>query len=279
MITNFDDLKEDLRQMIACPVCKQELNDNLSCTKCSRHYKFERDIYLLKTKLSDQEFQWNDIYLDPAKSNQRRQQYSSFINDETKTVQKKWFQQIVQEIEKCDGIIGDIATGYGDFYKKFIESEKIFKIIATDVDPNVLSFTKSRFNEKFNLDIPAVATDGKFLGFLDKSFDWLVSFAGFSNIPEAELACGETYRTLKKSGKLLIMHSFVGENSKSAELAARYNLGDSFTESRFKRILRKSGFMNISINSVGSALWSKNPMDLLPVEGDEVEYVIIQAEK
>lgn len=279
MITNFDELKTDIEKIIACPVCKQKLDENLVCTKCSRHYKCDRDIYLLKTKFSDQEFHWNDLYLDPSKSDQQRQQYSSFINDETKTVQKKWFHQVVQEIEKCDGIIGDTATGYGDFYKRFIEAEKKYKIIATDVDPNVLLFTKSQFNSKYNVDIPAVATDGKFLGFLDKSFDWLVSFAGFSNIPEAELACREAFRSLKKSGKLLIMHSFVGENSKSFELAVKYNLGDSYTEDRFKRILRNSGFKNISVISVGSALWSKNPMDLLPVEGDEVEYVIIQAEK
>lgn len=279
MITDLNELKSDLQKMIACPVCKQKLNETLICGNCDRHYKFARDIYLLKTEFSNQEFQWNDIYLDPSKSKQQRQQYSGYINEKTKLVQKNWFKQVEKKIQYFDGIIGDIATGYGDFYKKFVEGKKNYKIIATDVDPNVLIFTKNQFKEKFNRNIPAVATDCKLFGFLDNSFDWLVSFAGFSNIPEVELACREAYRTLKKSGKLLIMHSFVDEDSKSLELAAKYNLENSYTEDRFIRVLKKSGFKSISINSVGSAAWSKNPMDLLPVEGDEVEYVIIQAEK
>jgi ubiquinone/menaquinone biosynthesis C-methylase UbiE/uncharacterized protein YbaR (Trm112 family) len=279
MITSSGNLKSDLQKIIACPVCKQELGKDLICSECSRHYKYDRDIYLLNTELSDQEFQWNDIYLDPSKSRQNHRQYSSYLNGETKLIQKFWFEQTEIEIKKCDGIIGDIATGLGSFYRKFIESEKKYKIIATDVDPNVLVFAKNYFNEKFNQDIPAVATDNKHFGFQDNSFDWLVSFAGFNNITDVEVSVQEAFRTLKKSGKLLIMHSFVDDNTKTIKLASKYNLEKSLIKHKFHEILVDSGFNNIVVNSVGRAVWSKNPMDLLPVEGDEVEYVIIQAEK
>jgi ubiquinone/menaquinone biosynthesis C-methylase UbiE len=124
-----------------------------------------------------------------------------------------------------------------------------------------------------------VASDAKHFAFGDDVFDFFVSCEGLNNIPDLPGVLKEMHRTLKPGGRLIVMHSFVNPNSKSYKLAKGYRLERALLERSLKADLARAGFQRVYIRKVASAIWAKNPMDMIPVAGDMQHFAIVTAEK
>lgn len=271
--------KFNLHNLLCCPVCKGNVDKELKCLSCGNKYRLIDDVYMMiDPELSKKEWQWDEKIFNRKKINNLLKQYKNYLNKETKNAQRIWLREMKNYIAGFHNIVVDFATGLGTMLENLLESNADFTPIATDVDPNVLIWTKmslNRYKKKFF----TVNTDVKHFAFRDNSIDYITSLGGLNNIPNTVTVLKELHRVLKYRGKLVVMHSFVEENSKSEKLARQHNLERAFIAKYLIKDLTKIGFKNVKINIVASAIWAENPMDLLPVAGDTQYFAIVEADK
>ncbi len=274
----------NIRKLFQCPLCKVKLTAKLSCPKCNEKYLYQNGVYILiNNKLSAREWKWDPELFTENSMRMTQRKYQSYLNEETINAQKLWWKEMAEHCSGLRGLVCDLATGLGGLLEGLVKLRRKLSIIATDVDPNVLAWTinktKNPLMKQAKQSIFAVATDAKHLAFCNEVFDFFVSCEGLNNIPNTLKALKELYRTLKPGGRLIMMHSFVNQNSKSYKLAKGYFMERALLESSFRSDLIKSGFRKIRIHKVASAIWAKNPMDMIPVAGDLQHFAIITAEK
>lgn len=266
-------------EILACPLCKKPLSEHLECLTCGEKYAFTNGLYIMINKrISTKTWKWDSSIFIEEKMAKVSEDYKSHNNEETKNAQMLWWDKMERYLPDFHGIVIDVATGLGGLFEKLMKSKSEFLPIATDVDPNVLLWTTSKMRKLHQKEFIGVATDAKYLAFRDNIADYVTSCSGFNNIPQPELAFEEAYRVLKKDGKLIFMHSFFEENSASATLAEQHCIG-IFSEKNLTEVLTKIGFSQIKSETVSSAIWAQNPMDLLPVAGDKQYFAIVYAVK
>lgn len=234
---------------------------------------------MISDKLSHKEWRWDKSIFSDIKMEKLRQQYRRYINKETREAQKIWLKEMEDYIDDFQGFVVDIATGLGGLFETLLKSKANFYPIATDVNPNVLIWTKRKMEEKYSREFLAVAFDAKHLSFKNDVLNYATSLAGFNNIPVTGLVLEEVYKTLKHGGRLVAMHSFVEENSNTAKLAKQHGFERAWIEKYLIDDLTKAGFRKVKTHIVTSAIWAENPMDVLPVAEDTQYFAIIEAEK
>ena len=266
-------------KLLCCPLCRSAVTEELKCLSCAEQYSLREGVYVMVNQaLSANEWKWDERHLS-EEGEESPHPYGSFINQETRDAQRIWHDALTEYTDMFCGYVIDVATGKGGMLAKLLESNAAFFPIATDVDPNVLVWTRRALEGKYPKEFLAVASDAKHLAFGDDVLDYATSLAGLNNIPDTILALGELRRTLRHGGKLVVMNTFVEEDSNSAELARQHNTERAFIERHLISDLTGAGFRNVKTNTVASAIWAENPHDLLPVAGDMQYYAIIEAEK
>jgi len=127
--------------------------------------------------------------------------------------------------------------------------------------------------------ISLIVTDAKHLCFKGDVFSTISSNFGFDNVPDTILAFNESARILQLEGKIIFSSIWFKENSESMRIAEEHNFGKMASEKRLKETLQKAGLVFEWIEEIYCGVWPHNPMDLLPVEGDEYTHILAQARK
>jgi len=290
-------LHKKVLQLLECPVCRTpmvfdgEATDNRlfnGYLKCmgGHFYQVKEEIGLVKdAKLSAKEFEWKVDVTDERKYDEIQRKYASYLSDELKTALNNLTDKLVQSVlDSCrevDYMVLDIASGMGRLILQLAsKSLENIIVIGTDVSEKPLrgamnKAKKGTVYQKLSL----IVTDAKHLAFKKEALSTVSSYFGFDNIPETILALNEIFRVLKPNGKAIFSSIWLREDSKSIKLAEKYRVGQIASENRLKRSLEKIGFKLDWIKEIYSGVWPYNPMDLLPVQGDEFSYVIVQISK
>ncbi len=281
----------DINSILMCPKCQCGLTIDLKCESCGNQYSQKHGVYnLISLDLSgEQEFLYkreipddiNLIFPDEEKKRYEKitQEYYSCINRETKEAEEKQDEFITELLKSVSGMICDLATGGGNMLQKILDSKKEnVTIVCTDINEFELMRTRMRRNGNTDF-INYIATDGRYLSLKENSFDYITSFAGFGNIPDADRVAKEIYRILKPNGKIIIKGSYVEKKSKSFELAKSVGVEHGVIEEYILQDLQDAGFRNIKSTVVAEAIWAENPYDLIPAAGDNQRFCIIEAEK
>ena len=261
------------------------VNGHLKCGK-GHMYQVKEEIGLVKdARLSADEFEWKVDVADESKYEEIQRQYASYLRDDQKaalkTLMEKLICYVTASCEESDNIVLDIASGMGRLILQLAEkSPKNTLIIGTDVDEKPLrgAMNKAKKAEVYNK-LSLIVTDAKHLAFKNESFWTISSFFGFDNIPETFLALKESFRVLKPNGKAIFSSVWLREGSRSMKVAEEYGVGQIASEKRLKQTLKKAGLVLDWVEEVYSGVWPYNPMDLLPIEGEEYSHVIVQARK
>jgi ubiquinone/menaquinone biosynthesis C-methylase UbiE len=270
----------DITKILQCPLCKTGVTESLQCPQCGEKYIFENDVYVMVNKnLSRNEWKWDLNLFNEDKIKAAGERYKSFLNEDTKKADDIWHGEMSKHIAGFYGIICDVATGLGGMLDKLMASSADFQPIATDVDPNVLAWTTRKVKEKYKKDFISIATDGKNLALADNSVDYVTSRAALGNIPDTRKALREQYRILKNGGRFVMMSTFVKKWSKSHLLAKFLKMERGLIKEYLLEDMSRVGFKEVQINIISSAVWTKNPMDALPVAGDTNYYAIVEARK
>jgi ubiquinone/menaquinone biosynthesis C-methylase UbiE len=287
-----------LEQLLACPVCSASLsfagtirgnryvNGHFKCP--SKHmFQVKEQIGLLKdAKLSEKEFEWKVNVADEKKYREIRQEYDSYLRDDQKTANEKMINKLADYVNRSslqsDNTILDIASGMGTFLLLLLGSKTstYSTVIGTDIDEKPLRglMNSSLKNGTYNK-LTLIVTDAKHLCFKNAALSTVSSFFGFDNVPETLLVFKECARILRPGGQTFFASLWYREGSESMRLADKHNVGQIASEGRLKDALAKSGLTLDHVEEAYLGLWPYNPMDLLPVEGDEYKHVIVSAKK
>ena len=136
-----------------------------------------------------------------------------FMNDlMTFKNHSKWKEEIVEiSIDSSPKKILDIATGTGDIAIKFSRIKGSI-IEAVDVSKNMLKIAHNKI-EKLNINnINFKICEAENLVFEDNHFDIISIGYGVRNFTNLEKGLSESFRVLKKNGKLIILETSIPEN-------------------------------------------------------------------
>jgi ubiquinone/menaquinone biosynthesis C-methylase UbiE/uncharacterized protein YbaR (Trm112 family) len=290
-------MRKEILELLACPMCKTALTFDgkksdkrftNGCLKCGEGhlYQVKEEMGLLKdTKVSAKEFEWKVDVADEKRYDEVRGQYNSYLREDQKNALNELMEKLVRYViascEESDNRVLDVATGMGRFVLPLAEkgSEDI-SIIGTDIDEKPLRGTmnKARKADVYPK-ISLIVTDAKHLSFKDDALSTVSSNFGFDNVPETVLALRESARVLQPNGRAIFSSLWYKEDSESIKVAEKYRVEQIASESRLRETLRKSGLRLDWIEEVYSGVWPYNPMDLLPVQGEDYSHVIVQARK
>ncbi|MDH5375238.1 MAG: class I SAM-dependent methyltransferase [Candidatus Bathyarchaeota archaeon] len=290
-------MHEQIVQFLTCPICRAPLvfegrksskrfvNGYFKCSK-GHIYQVKEEIGLLKdARFSVNEFEWKVDVADEKRYEEIRKQYSSYLREDQKIAMKKLMEKLVNHVvkscEESDNKVLDVATGMGGFILPLAEeSSEDLIIIGTDIDEKPLrgAMNKAKKTTTYHK-ISLIVTDAKHLCFKGDVFSTISSNFGFDNVPDTLLAFNESARILQPEGKIIFSSIWFKVNSESMRLAEERHLGQMASETRLRETLRKVGLVLEWIEEIYCGVWPHNPMDLLPVEGDEYTHMIAQARK
>jgi ubiquinone/menaquinone biosynthesis C-methylase UbiE/uncharacterized protein YbaR (Trm112 family) len=290
-------MHELVADFLACPNCRESLvfegvkannrfvNGYFKCRN-GHVYQVKDEIGLFKNaKVSAKEFKWEVDVADEAKYDDIRKQYDSYFRKDQRIAIHKMVDRLADYVaESCaesDKVVLDVATGMGTFVLPLIEecSGDAF-VIGTDIDERPLRGIMNKAKKACTYDtLSLVVTDAKHLAFKNSSFSTISSYFGFDNIPDTVSALKESARVLRIGGRIFFSSLWLKENSGSMRLAEKHGVCQIASESRLKKALKEAGLILNQVEETYSGVWPYNPMDLLPVEGDEYAHVIVQAGK
>ena len=298
---------ECISDIFICPKCGCSITPALLCNRCVTQYSQQHGVYdLISFELSsEQEYLYTgdlnedlnsilgESYLSrnfsdeseysqgfEEREREAADHYYSLFNKETKEAFEKQDEYMRKVIASLSGVVCDLATGGGTMLQMILDSQnpQITDIVCTDINKLELICTRYRRNGSRS-NISYVVTDGRYMSFKDDSFDYVTSFAGFGNIPDAEKVAAEIYRVLKPGGKIVIKGTYIEKESRSFELAKNVGVERGVVEELLMDDLRTAGFTDIRSTVVAEAEWAENPYDLIPAAGDTQRFCIIEASK
>ena len=136
-----------------------------------------------------------------------------FMNDlMTFKNHSKWKKEVVEiAIDSSPKKILDIATGTGDIAIKLCKI-KGSTIEAVDVSENMLKIAHNKIEELKINNINLKTCEAENLVFDDNHFDIISIGYGVRNFTNLDKGLCESYRVLKKNGKLIILETSIPEN-------------------------------------------------------------------
>ena len=136
-----------------------------------------------------------------------------FMNDlMTFKNHSKWKKEVVEiAIDSSPKKILDIATGTGDIAIK-LSKIKGSTIEAVDVSENMLKIAYNKIEELKINNINLKTCEAENLVFDDNHFDIISIGYGVRNFTNLDKGLCESYRVLKKNGKLIILETSIPEN-------------------------------------------------------------------
>jgi ubiquinone/menaquinone biosynthesis C-methylase UbiE len=207
------------------------------------------------------------------------------LTPEQKTATQRIKDKLVDTVSRSsaasDNTVLDVATGMGTFLAPLLEKcSADASIIGIDIDEKPLrglmnKTVKAGTYPKLSL----IVADAKHLCFQNTVFFTVSSFFGFDNVSETALAFKQVSRVLQDGCHVFFTSLWYEEGSESMRLAEKYGVAQVASEARLKKALAMSGLVLDSVDEAYSGVWPHNPMDLLPVEGDEYKHVIVRAHK
>lgn len=284
-------------EFLACPVCRKSLifegrksddrfvNGYFRCFD-GHVFQVKQEIGMFKdAKGSANEFEWKVDVADERRYDQIRKQYDSYFREDQKNaireMMDKLARYVVESAAQSDNVIIDVATGMGTFILPLAErcSDDAL-VIGTDIDEKPLrgAMNKARKADVYRK-LSLIVTDAKSLCFRDNSLSTVSSYFGFDNVPITVSALRESARVLQAGGRMFFSSLWLKENSQSMRLAKKHNVCQIASRTNLENALKRAGLLLDEVEEIYFGVWPYNPMDLLPVEGDEYTYVIVQAEK
>jgi len=289
-------MHEQVAKLLICPVCRRSLifegkkTDNhlvdgyLKCD-LGHLYQVKEEIGLLKdAKLSANEFEWKVDVTDEKRYDEIRRRYDSYFQKNQKAAQRRMLRRLVGMVasscKESDNMVLDIATGMGTFILPLAEKSANMLLIGTDIDEKPLrgAMNKAKRTNTWHK-LSLMVMDAKHLALKNDGLLTVTSYFGFDNVPETDFAFGETARVLRAGGRVFFSSLWLKEGSESMRLADKHNVCQIASERRLKKALNRAGLTLEHVEEIYSGIWPHNPMDLLPVEGDEYKHVIVQATK
>jgi ubiquinone/menaquinone biosynthesis C-methylase UbiE len=140
-------------------------------------------------------------------------------------------------------VIADVGVGYGRSLKKLNDRFNPNKLIAIDIDPEMIEATKKEVEIAQLHNVDYVCCSSSMINLEDNSVDMLLCHQTFHHLIYQEQAISEFFRILKPGGVLLFaestkryIHSFI------IKLLFRHPMKVQKTASEYLALVRDAGF-------------------------------------
>jgi ubiquinone/menaquinone biosynthesis C-methylase UbiE/uncharacterized protein YbaR (Trm112 family) len=290
-------MHKTIAQSLACPVCRKPLvfegketttrfvNGHFKCER-GHTYHVKEEIGVLKDeKLSANEFEWKVDVSHEKKYDEIRNQYDSYLREDQKAAMCKMIQRladlVISSNRGSSDVVLDIATGMGTFILSLAEKASgSILLLGTDIDERPL---RGVMNRAMKLDtwhrLSLAVMDAKRLALKDASLSTVSSHFGFDSVPETVSAFKECARVLRAGGRVFFSSLWLKEGSESTRLAEKHKVCQIGGRTMLEKALDEAELTLEGVEEIYSGVWPRNPMDLLPVEGDEYSHVIVHVRK
>lgn len=192
--------------ILACPNCLSSLKLDskiFSCSKCRKRYEMKEGVPIfIKSQVSDE---------------------NMAVGGFNRNI--KEYPKLISALRKLKKILGPPLTIYAPKEKEFVN--QITKKSKRSL--NIGSSSKKAYPGSLNLDIGFfenvdIVADGKRLPFKENSFDLILIESVLEHVDEPEKIINESYRAMKKGGKIYISIPFVYAFHGSPDDYERYTL-------------------------------------------------------
>ena len=169
-----------------------------------------------------------------------------------KNIEFKRMKSLIPEIVGLN--ILEIGCGQGYGTQLINDYFKPQSLIATDLDPRMISLAKQKYS---NNNIVFQVSDATNLGFKENYFDLIVFFGVIHHIPNWEDCLKELYRVLKPGGTLLAeevsIESFQTPLTHLLKYFLHHPYSKMYHSEEFIQYLRTVGFKNLKVQYFKSA--------------------------
>jgi ubiquinone/menaquinone biosynthesis C-methylase UbiE len=184
----------------------------------------------------------------------------------------------------------EIACGTGIVTGKLINAFLSAEITATDINPDMLQYAKSKFSGESN--ITWKTADAMKLPFDDNSFEAVICQMGVMFFPDKQTAFNEAFRVLKPGG-IFIFNTMDTIEANDVSYTVNETLKNLFKDNhpnffeivfslhnkeQIEKLLRNSGFKDVMFNIIDEYTTGKSAHSVATglIEGTPVSNQIIQ---
>lgn len=263
-------------------------DQNFKCEKCGRIIPVIDDVSVFLSQKEIQDFftdeyldiYCSDIYRESVKELLKSENYIEglkkmveHVNSEGKmkefigwfdvtddTLDPKLAESIKKSVDvmirlsniKDANLSLDWPTGNGFLMRSAVKEMKDnATIIAFDVNFVTLCRTRKYLEAKGLANrIIFINGDVRNMPFKNNVFDLVTAWGGTIEVPNADIACGESYRVLKPEGTFVTDGDVFKENSQSLKIAESLNLHHLATKERMLECFNNLGFKDIKTETI-----------------------------
>lgn len=307
----------NINDILACPVCKEELlieYNTFFCKKCGKKFVTRESIYDFLTggedawkyfkggpfgndkELEDKFLKTPDSELAPSDLLLKGliywykgdfEAYEGIMKASMKTIYTKERNETTKNVvehannllKKEEGIIMDLASGIGGWLTEFIEKFPR-ELLSVDISPTS-SYGLHRYLKYLKKDhlVTQIVADAKLLPFKNGSIDVITTAAGFQNMEDGE----EVFKELRRVSKKLIgICLFMEENDPNLKPEKDKTL---HVKKYFKDGLEKAGWKVHFENEIMAKVEPTPRSEILGIRPDEIpetptveEFAVVVAE-
>ncbi len=284
-------MKKRMAARLACPACHGKLGyagttaggrlvDGEFTCPFGHLFQVKGEVPLLKeARLSGGEFSWKVNIPDVAKYDRIRRRYASYLPDGLVEADGRLVRSLAALGSESEWAV-DVASGMGTLVLVMAKRLRAGGILATDVDEAPLrgAMQKLRADGSYGR-VSLCVMDAKHMAVATGLAPLATSYFGFDNVPDAGAAFAEARRILLPRGKLLFSATFLRRGSRSLRKARELGLGDTLSRASLMGTLERAGFAADEVEEFYEGRWTRNPMDLLPFEGDWFTHALVSAHK
>ncbi len=276
---------------LACPLCRGKLEysgteaggrlaDGELWCPLGHIFQVKGEIPLLKDAgLSGGEFSWKAKIPDVAGYDRIRKRYASYLPDGLADADGRLVRSLAA-LSSGAGWAVDVASGMGTLVLAMARRRRAGGILATDVDEVPLRGAMQKLKEAGSYGrVSLCVTDAKHMAVATGVAPMVTSYFGFDNVPGARAAFAEVSRILLPRGRVAFSATFLRRGSKSLRKARELGMGDTLSRASLTGTLEKAGFAIDEVEEFYEGTWTRNPMDLLPFEGDRFTHALVSARR
>jgi len=274
-------MREEIISILICPQCKSSLRTKtekvnkgriqkgiLECKKCDTNFKIIDEILCFKS-VSNQELNDNEKIEKTQKmflkQELKKKWLKHFPKKELIALKEEWKWMIDQLNPKNSKIHVEWASGTGRFLRNILGIIR-GEIIALEYDyATCLGLRDFLKKIKKYSKVTIICCDAQKMPIDSNSVNSTSSWHGLDE-PKISKAIGESYRILKKNGKLVTSGLYFRKDSKSLKVALENGIKLTKKDATY-RYFKKLGFQNINYKEFFSGKWTEST-SFLPKKGD-----------
>lgn len=287
---------DELLKILQCPECKSDLEvgDEKKFLTCKKNHKYSLDKNLIDFG-TDEQVETNSWSKESLTYEERKAKHfnvplEKVLKPKEKKLARAALEKISNYISKSSyDFVVDIASGMGAMFTGLCSQNISKTIISTDISRTSVEYLRMLKEDIFpEQSAFFIVCDASNLPFKNSSVDALVSHGGYLNTGDKTIEAYESAkRVLKLDNKLITTGIGLSDETDSyrkliSTVREKYSVFESCLKLSVKSNLNAELtkiFPSMKYDIIGTEIGEGGNEDLVPIEGEEYEFYILELTK